>query len=190
MEGERDIPDDPFSEWPSVQLEPAGKASLPVLLQETIMEMVVDQRVDYADHLVDELDDRGDDAWCETALLLIEYFLYSGGFETGDSAATRFLQCQPPVRSLSLIALQMAFYECLRGDRAAAGRRLRAFGPDAIAGAARYVLVVVLTSAGWPAERRNELLIRYCSGIDTMIPGQELHKAGRVPRWEGISGAD
>jgi hypothetical protein len=168
------VPPNPFGEWAVAvaAVAPGESVRVPiplgVLVQGAITGTIDDGITEHAEHLFAALDEQGPDAWRQTALLLIQYILSGGYYQMGPDGARRYLVAQPnpDPRLPALTAMHQAVAAWIGGDQAAAAAALETAGPDAVAGATRYLFCVAVGGEnGVRPDRYGEIISKLCGGI-------------------------
>lgn len=158
----------PFSSWQTGPIDPSGRIPLTVLIQGTLSGTIDDETTEHAEALFDELDDRGLDAWRETAVTLVQYLLSGGHYGEGPEASERYLAVQPApderAPALNLVHTAMATF--LASGREAAEQLLTDTSDEAtIAGATRLLFCIAAATSGYPKHGLDALRKALCGSI-------------------------
>lgn len=155
--------EDPFRDTHLLRVAPGTPIPLPVLVQGVVGGLVDDEGlVEHAEGLFEALTARGDTAWHETNLLLIQYVLSRNSrYGEGAGSAAQY-EAQhiwtPGHLSLNLMHKLISAY--IRGGRIEATTLLLSAPRDAVQGTTRYLLCLAVANAGLSAERTQALFER------------------------------
>lgn len=161
-------PPSPFASWQIGMSDPTG-FPLVTLVQAALGGTVDDRISEHALGLFAELDERGLDAWRETAVMLVQFLLSGGHYGTGNAAATRYLNDQPaPSRDTPALNLMHILMSVFIGsgrqmtERVLAGRH---HTEAEITGATRLLFCTAAGASGYPVDAMPRLLDELCAGV-------------------------